>query len=101
MQACRLITFVFVIAGHSLAAEPAMTRGDHWSFQPVKRPALPTGGVNPAARQDGARQDIRNPIDTFIRARLEKERLAPSPPADRATLMRRLKFDLLGLRRGR
>src|SRR5262245_61520770 len=68
------------------AAEPAVVRGDHWSFQPTKRPAVPTAGVN---------QDNRNPIDAFILTRLEKERLAPSPPADRATLIRRLKFDLL------
>jgi hypothetical protein len=40
---------------------------------------------------------MRNPIDNFIRSWLEKEGLKPSPEADRATLIRRLKFDLLGL----
>src|SRR5262249_17886355 len=39
----------------------------------------------------------RNGIDRFILSRLEKEHLSPSPEADRATLIRRLKFDLLGL----
>ncbi len=50
------------------------------------------------------RQDIpktkhptANPIDNFVFARLEKERLAPSPEADRATLIRRMTFDLTGL----
>ncbi len=40
---------------------------------------------------------IRNPIDRFILARFEKEGIAPSPEADRATLLKRLSYDLLGL----
>ncbi len=37
------------------------------------------------------------PLDQYILARLERKGLTPSPPADRYTLIRRLKFDLLGL----
>src|SRR5436309_4470579 len=40
---------------------------------------------------------VRNPIDRFILARLEKENIAPSREADRTTLIRRLSLDLLGL----
>jgi len=40
---------------------------------------------------------VRNPIDAFVRSRLEKEQLAPSPEAGRATLIRRLSLDLTGL----
>jgi hypothetical protein len=40
---------------------------------------------------------VRNPIDRFTLARLEKEGLTPSPEADRATLIRRLSLDLIGL----
>ena len=40
---------------------------------------------------------IANPIDAFILARLEKEKIQPSPEADRVTLIRRLSLDLLGL----
>jgi hypothetical protein len=40
---------------------------------------------------------VRNPIDRFILARLEKEGLCPSPEADRITLLRRLSLDLVGL----
>src|SRR5439155_5138245 len=39
----------------------------------------------------------RNPIDAFIVARLQKEKLTLSPEADRRTLIRRLSFDLIGL----
>ncbi len=40
---------------------------------------------------------VRNPIDRFVLARLETEGLAPSPPAERTTLIRRLTLDLTGL----
>src|SRR6185295_17287045 len=40
---------------------------------------------------------VRNPIDAFVLARLEKEKLKPSPEADRPTLIRRLSLDLTGL----
>ncbi|MBI3850489.1 MAG: DUF1553 domain-containing protein [Verrucomicrobia bacterium] len=61
---------------------------DHWSFRPPQRPAIP---------QVKNSKWVRNPIDAFVLARLEKERLKPSPEADRITLIRRLSFDLLGL----
>lgn len=60
----------------------------HWSFIPPKRPQVP-------AVQNAAW--VRNPIDAFILARLEKEGLAPAPEADRRTLARRLSLDLTGL----
>jgi hypothetical protein len=57
----------------------------HWSFQPIVRPAIPTAASTHA------------PIDAFVIARLQSRGLRPSPEADRATLIRRLSFDLLGL----
>jgi hypothetical protein len=65
------------------------TKLNHWSFQPIRRPALPPV-ANPAWSQ-------RNGIDYFIQARLAKEQLVPNPEADRNTLVRRLALDLTGL----
>lgn len=68
-------------------AEGARYEG-HWSFQPVRRPAVPeVVGQGP----------VRNPIDAFIQARLAKEGLQPAPEADRRTLIRRVTLDLTGL----
>lgn len=59
-----------------------------WSLQPLRASALPV--VRDPAW-------VLSPIDNFILARLEREKLVPAPSADRVTLMRRLYFDLLGL----
>ncbi len=69
----------------------ASTRADaagHWAFQRPRK-ARP-----PAVRRAGW---VRNPIDAFVLARLEREGIEPAPQADRATLIRRLSLDLLGL----
>ncbi len=60
----------------------------HWSFVAPVRPALP------AVKNTAWPQ---NAIDYFVLARLEKEGLQPSPEADKATLLRRVSFDLTGL----
>ncbi|MGI8989811.1 MAG: PSD1 and planctomycete cytochrome C domain-containing protein [Bryobacteraceae bacterium] len=60
----------------------------HWAFVPPKRPALP--------RVKQAGWEL-NPIDAFVLSRLEKEGQAPSPEADRVTLLRRVSLDLTGL----
>jgi hypothetical protein len=61
---------------------------EHWAFVAPKRSEAPT-----VTNQTW----VRNPIDAFIAARLEKENLKPSPEADRATLLRRVSLDLTGL----
>jgi hypothetical protein len=60
----------------------------HWSFVTPTRPALPK--VQNTAWP-------KNAIDYFVLAKLEAEGLQPSPEADRATLLRRVSFDLTGL----
>ncbi|HYP14225.1 MAG TPA: DUF1549 domain-containing protein, partial [Bryobacteraceae bacterium] len=63
-------------------------QASHWSFRPVVRPVPPT------VANAGA---VRNEIDNFVLAHLEKQGLQPSPEANRPTLIRRLSFDLTGL----
>jgi hypothetical protein len=60
----------------------------HWAFTAPHRPELPVVKDTSA---------LRNPIDHFIQARLEREGFVPSGEADRRTLLRRLSFDLTGL----
>jgi hypothetical protein len=71
-------------------AESATGRGQpgHWAFLPIADPSLPA--VNSSSWP-------RTTIDRFILVRLEAAGLAPSPPADRRTLIRRAYYDLAGL----
>jgi hypothetical protein len=84
---CRLAAVALLGVLPALCAA-ADAPEEHWSFRPVVRPPVP------AIATPGW---VRDPIDCFLVARLEKDGLTPSPEADRATLLRRLKFDLLGL----
>ena len=60
----------------------------HWSFIAPKRP------TPPAVKNE---KWVRNPIDRFVLAELERRGLQPAPEADRRTLARRLSLDLTGL----
>ena len=66
--------------------------GKHWAFVAPKSPALPV--IDPKSPLAGW---ARTPIDRFILARLVKENLRPSPEAPKATLLRRVYLDLVGL----
>ena len=68
----------------SAPAEPKRAGLDWWSLQTP----LPTVK---------AHAWVRNPIDTFILAKLEANGLHPAPPADNRTLIRRVTDDLLGV----
>ncbi|WP_164103499.1 PSD1 and planctomycete cytochrome C domain-containing protein [Candidatus Laterigemmans baculatus] len=60
----------------------------HWAYQAIGDPQVPD--VND-------RTWAATPIDCFVLSQLEAEGLEPSRPADRATLIRRLSLDLVGL----
>jgi hypothetical protein len=62
--------------------------GKHWAYETPVRPAVPKVKHSAA---------VKNPIDAFILARLEREELKPSPAAPRETLIRRVTLDLTGL----
>jgi mono/diheme cytochrome c family protein len=57
----------------------------HWAFQPIRDPAVPKAG------------NSTNPIDQFVIEKLATQKLTLAPPADKATLIRRAYYDLLGL----
>ena len=58
---------------------------EHWAFKPPKRPSLPNAAGDSRA------------IDAFVAERLRDQKLKATAPADKATLIRRLSFDLIGL----
>ncbi len=62
----------------------------HWAFENLARPVVPS--LEPTAQVR-----LETPIDHFIIARLQKEKLSQCPEADRATLIRRVSLDLTGL----
>ncbi len=64
------------------------TQKNHWAYQPLKSHSLPE-----VIRSNW----VINPIDRFILAKLESQGIAPSPEANRFTLIRRLSLDLIGL----
>ncbi|MBN8628276.1 MAG: PSD1 domain-containing protein [Planctomycetes bacterium] len=58
--------------------------GGHWSYEPVRRPAVPNNGQS-------------NAIDAFLAERLVREKLSFAPAADQQTLIRRVALDVTGL----
>jgi cytochrome c553 len=74
----------------SVLRDPTVTEKDRdfWAFRPPR-------AVTPPAVRNADR--VHNPIDAFLLQKLEAKDLAFSPEADRATLARRLSFDLTGL----
>jgi hypothetical protein len=78
----------------SHAAEPAAPEKDAetwWSLKPIVKP------IPPVVASPSYADWPRTPIDRFILAKLLDKGLAPAPPADRRTLLRRVTFDLTGL----
>lgn len=73
------------------AGQPAPANhsaANHWAFQPVRPPLVPS-----VTEDDWSAEAI----DRFVLAKLRQQGLSPAPKADRRTLLRRASFDLLGL----
>jgi Protein of unknown function (DUF1549)/Protein of unknown function (DUF1553)/Planctomycete cytochrome C len=62
---------------------------EHWAYLPMKAPAIPV--VKDSTKW------AKGDLDKFVLAKLEAKRMAPSPLADKRTLIRRATFDLTGL----
>jgi mono/diheme cytochrome c family protein len=75
----------WVAAGAPAPAQEEPGKFIHWSFVAPQRPAVP------------AVSGVTHPIDAFIREELAQQKIAPSPEADRVTLLRRVSLDLIGL----
>ena len=86
------ISIPLPVKPEELGDKPYFTEQERsfWAFQPIRR-------VAPPAVKHPDR--VRNPVDQFLLARLEQEGLEYSDEADRATLIRRVYFDLLGIPR--
>lgn len=67
----------------------------HWAFQPPADSPIPTPHASPGITGNELTSD--NPVDAFVYERLRRAGLSFADPADRITLLRRLKFDLHGL----
>src|SRR3954454_15225361 len=83
----------WIAAGAPYPGEPVTPprAGPDWrSLRPIRRPEVPV-----VKRSGDSR--IRTPIDAFVLAKLQEKGLSQAPEADRATLIRRLSFDLIGL----
>jgi hypothetical protein len=89
---------VLVLVSLALAADAVAPLGTYsetdrkqWAFVKRSTPAVPS--FTAAA----GKAWVKTPVDAFILARLQKDGLKPSPPAERATLLRRVYFDMIGL----
>ena len=69
-------------------------RRTHWAWQPVAAAAVPELSLPPTAPH---RAWLVQPIDRFLLEKMSQRGLEPAAPADRHTLIRRLKIALLGL----
>ena len=87
-QIALIATWIDQGAAWPLDPADAKLSSDHWAFQSLRDTDVPVVQNAPA---------VRNEIDSFVLARLEQAEIAPSPRADRFTLIKRLYYDLLGL----
>ncbi|HEV3448825.1 MAG TPA: DUF1549 domain-containing protein, partial [Gemmataceae bacterium] len=86
--AVLLASCVAAFATGQTPAKKTATQEKPWAFCTPERPVLP------AVLAKGW---VRNPIDAFTLAAMEKAAVKPAQEADRVTLLRRLSFDLTGL----
>ncbi len=70
--------------------------GDHWAYVPVAEVSIPSNGRGPFSLF-GTPSWINNDIDQFIFQKIKKEGLTPSDEADKATLLRRVSLDIIGM----
>jgi cytochrome c553 len=75
-------------SGHNYAIDWDKSR-KHWAYQPIRKPSVP--------QTVDKTHWAKSPVDRFILEKLAFQKLTPSRPADKITLLRRATFDLTGL----
>lgn len=87
-----LLTASILFAG-AARVEPEYREAERkfWSLQKRRQPTIPTFS------SESEQTWVRNSVDAFVLRKLKEEGLRPAPEADRATLIRRVTFDLTGL----
>ena len=91
MRYVRVLLGIGVAALALFAAETHVftaAQKSFWSLQPVSRQAVP---------KVQNQQWVKTPVDAFILAKLEAEKITPNPRADKLTLLRRVTIDMTGL----
>ena len=83
-----LSTFLTAVALVAVLTGGSLSAADHWAYQPLSTAPPPAANNVPW---------VRNTIDEFVWDKLQEVGIAPSPPADPATLVKRLYYDLHGL----
>ena len=87
-----LLTASILFAGAArVESEYQESERKFWSLQKRSQPTIP------AFSSESEQAWVRNSVDAFVLRKLKEEDLRPAPEADRATLIRRVTFDLTGL----
>ncbi len=71
--------------------------GNHWAYMPVKQVAIPKNNNLLSTINKQTTSWAKHPVDQFILKALKRQKLTPSPVADKATLLQRVALDLTGL----
>ncbi|MBL0743528.1 DUF1553 domain-containing protein [Chryseolinea lacunae] len=71
--------------------------GEHWAYIAPKPVAIPEVTTLQAGFGESDTPWAKNEVDHFVLAKLEEQKLSPSAEADKATLVRRIYLDLIGL----
>ncbi len=71
--------------------------GDHWAYLPPKQVEVPKPTTMLSGFSGSSDEWARNDIDYFVLEKLENENLSPSPEANKAMLIRRVYFDIIGI----
>ena len=94
LNTAALAAAIFVLITSHAAAKIRWEKArQHWAFQKVKPPTIPS---RQGVFNGELRNWIKNPIDAYVLKELEKQNMVPSLPANKWMLIRRVYFDLAG-----